>query len=124
MIFFYNDNNQFVVFSIGALSLYCFYTRTSTRIIHKRVNGNVYREIQNMAELQAKIPDVEDLLKEASEKFLEKFGARPEVAACAPGRVNLIGEHIDYCEGFVFPMVSVKRGGRRWVQEKKFWAVP
>lgn len=57
-----------------------------------------------MADLQAKIPAVEDLLREATEKFKEKFGANPEVATCAPGRVNLIGEHIDYCDGFVFPM--------------------
>ncbi len=27
----------------------------------------------------------------------------PDVAAAAPGRVNLIGEHIDYCDGFVMP---------------------
>ena len=60
-----------------------------------------------MADLQAKIPAVEDLLKEACDRFKEKFDSSPEVAACAPGRVNLIGEHIDYCDGFVFPMVSV-----------------
>jgi galactokinase len=27
----------------------------------------------------------------------------PDVVAAAPGRVNLIGEHIDYCDGFVMP---------------------
>ena len=59
-----------------------------------------------MADLQSKIPAIEDLQKAASEKFREKFGTAPEVAACAPGRVNLIGEHVDYCDGFVFPMVS------------------
>lgn len=32
----------------------------------------------------------------------ERFGARPTLFA-APGRVNLIGEHTDYAEGFVFP---------------------
>jgi galactokinase len=32
----------------------------------------------------------------------ERFGAEPAVFA-APGRVNLIGEHTDYAEGFVMP---------------------
>src|SRR5271165_703938 len=31
-----------------------------------------------------------------------RFGAKPSVYA-APGRVNLIGEHTDYAEGFVMP---------------------
>jgi len=34
--------------------------------------------------------------------FRERFGAEP-VVACAPGRVNLIGEHTDYNDGFVMP---------------------
>lgn len=36
--------------------------------------------------------------------FRERFGAEPEFVVRAPGRVNLIGEHTDYNEGFVFPM--------------------
>ena len=32
------------------------------------------------------------------------FAAKPEVLAAAPGRVNLIGEHVDYNDGFVLPM--------------------
>src|SRR6266496_611241 len=35
-------------------------------------------------------------------RFLELFGVEPFIAA-APGRVNLIGEHTDYNEGFVLP---------------------
>ena len=36
--------------------------------------------------------------------FEERFGARPRLVARAPGRVNLIGDHTDYNEGFVLPM--------------------
>ncbi len=36
-------------------------------------------------------------------KFKELFGGVPEFVVRAPGRVNLIGEHTDYNDGFVFP---------------------
>lgn len=42
-------------------------------------------------------------MKEISKRFVELFGHVPEVVAAAPGRVNLIGEHIDYSDGFVLP---------------------
>ncbi len=41
--------------------------------------------------------------------FTELFGKRAEVIAEAPGRVNLIGEHIDYSEGFVLPFAIADR---------------
>jgi galactokinase len=34
----------------------------------------------------------------------EEYGEPPQIIARAPGRVNLIGEHTDYNEGFVMPM--------------------
>lgn len=36
--------------------------------------------------------------------FQGAYGHAPTHAAVAPGRVNLIGEHIDYCDGYVLPM--------------------
>jgi galactokinase len=36
--------------------------------------------------------------------FTDRFGAPPTLVAHAPGRVNLLGEHTDYNEGFVLPM--------------------
>lgn len=41
--------------------------------------------------------------------FHELFGHKAEVLAEAPGRVNLIGEHIDYSEGFVLPFAIADR---------------
>jgi galactokinase len=43
----------------------------------------------------------EPLIEEA---FLRRFGTPPLFVARAPGRVNLIGEHTDYNDGFVLPM--------------------
>ena len=36
-------------------------------------------------------------------KFAEIFGKQPDLIASAPGRVNLIGEHVDFLDGFVLP---------------------
>ena len=36
--------------------------------------------------------------------FKKTFEYEPTVFAYAPGRVNFIGEHTDYCEGFVCPL--------------------
>jgi galactokinase len=38
------------------------------------------------------------------QSHVEEYGKAPEIIASAPGRVNLIGEHTDYNDGFVFPM--------------------
>ncbi|PJM93023.1 galactokinase [Streptomyces sp. CB01373] len=40
---------------------------------------------------------------EVREGFIELYGAEPEGVWAAPGRVNLIGEHTDYNDGFVMP---------------------
>jgi galactokinase len=37
-------------------------------------------------------------------EFQARFGEPPALVARAPGRVNLIGEHTDYNDGFVLPM--------------------
>jgi galactokinase len=48
------------------------------------------------------------LTEQAGELFLKTFAAKPEVTVMAPGRVNLIGEHTDYNEGYVLPMAVDK----------------
>jgi galactokinase len=37
-------------------------------------------------------------------QFERRFGVHPRLIVCAPGRVNLIGEHTDYNDGFVLPV--------------------
>lgn len=44
------------------------------------------------------------MAERSAELFARCFGNGPRWVVAAPGRVNLIGEHTDYNEGFVLPM--------------------
>jgi galactokinase len=45
-----------------------------------------------------------DTAAAARDEFQRRFGSAPIGVVFAPGRVNLIGEHTDYNDGFVLPM--------------------
>ena len=47
---------------------------------------------------------LEQLVAKTSRHFEDRYGQPPRWIVAAPGRVNLIGEHIDYSDGFVLPM--------------------
>src|SRR3954466_13459593 len=47
---------------------------------------------------------LETLAARAHSRFQKRYGRDPQWIAAAPGRVNIIGEHIDYNDGFVLPM--------------------
>ncbi|MDB4508141.1 galactokinase [Akkermansiaceae bacterium] len=53
--------------------------------------------------LQANEP-LTDLVADAKAHLRQLLKTESTVVAAAPGRVNLIGEHIDYCDGFVLPL--------------------
>jgi len=45
-----------------------------------------------------------DLAFDAEREFCERFSFSPDVIVAAPGRVNLMGEHVDYNDGVCLPM--------------------
>jgi galactokinase len=45
-----------------------------------------------------------ELLARVKQGYEKNFGSAPEIIVRAPGRVNLIGEHTDYNDGFVMPL--------------------
>ena len=55
------------------------------------------------------MPDASSAEARARAAFLEHFGEPPSFMVRSPGRVNLIGDHTDYSEGFVLP-IAIDRG--------------
>ncbi len=53
--------------------------------------------------------DLHPLAIKARDMFLARYGEIPEVIVHAPGRINLIGEHTDYNDGFVLP-AAIRQG--------------
>jgi galactokinase len=62
-----------------------------------------------------------------TEAFAERTGERPAGVWAAPGRVNVIGEHTDYNDGFVLP-IAIERhvlaaARRRRDDRLRFWSL-
>lgn len=55
-------------------------------------------------EMLSRVISFDEVVKTSIETFRNTFGTDPDLATCAPGRVNLIGDHVDYNDGFVLPM--------------------
>ena len=47
---------------------------------------------------------LQHLAAETAQEFTKNYGRPPRWIVAAPGRVNVIGEHTDYNDGFVLPM--------------------
>ena len=52
----------------------------------------------------------DQIISETIDLFIKRFNIKPEFTCAHPGRVNLIGEHLDYNNG-----VSMSCGINRWV---------
>jgi len=47
---------------------------------------------------------VNNFIKQLQSEYQRRFGSPPTASVSAPGRINLIGEHTDYSEGYVLPV--------------------
>ena len=62
-------------------------------------------------------------MNDVAAKFRDVFGEDPEGLWAAPGRVNLIGEHTDYNDGFVLPFALPERVVAAASRASSGWAV-
>ena len=53
---------------------------------------------------QGDVNSLQQSIASATATFERRYGRPPRWIVAAPGRVNLIGEHVDYNDGFVMPM--------------------
>jgi galactokinase len=64
-----------------------------------------------------------DVAARATAAFSAQYGGKPDGLWAAPGRVNLIGEHTDYNEGFVLPFALPERVVAAASRADSGWAV-
>ncbi|MEU8259058.1 galactokinase [Micromonospora sp. NPDC048999] len=73
-----------------------------------------------------------DVAARATAGFRQRYGGEPAGRWAAPGRVNLIGEHTDYNDGFVLPfalplrtvVAATSRNDARWTVWSELDAAP
>lgn len=88
----------------------CSVTRLLPRLSSVRISADVPGRGEHRADMADSDPPpsipvpAQDRLLKLKELFISKYGSAPSFYARAPGRVNLIGEHIDYCGYAVLPM--------------------
>lgn len=58
----------------------------------------------------------EKAIWQASAAFMLRFGREPDGISFAPGRVNLIGDHVDYNDGLVLPMPIAQGTAIAWAK--------
>ncbi|WP_422115381.1 galactokinase [Brachybacterium sp. UNK5269] len=64
---------------------------------------------ETTAVLLSAAPDRSEAAARAEQRFVESFGYAPDGVWSAPGRVNIIGEHVDYQDGLCLPMAISHR---------------
>ncbi|MGC8595052.1 MAG: galactokinase [Candidatus Kryptoniota bacterium] len=85
-----------------------------------------FKENHNFEE-QEQLDTVREAKKELYKLFRTEFGRSPDIISSAPGRINLMGEHTDYNDGFVLPVAidrrtytaAGRRGGRLFIAFSK-----
>lgn len=71
---------------------------------HEELPVPIYKSLEPVYGDGSQLEEAQLRFKNLKSKFIQFFGHPPDVYARSPGRVNLIGEHIDY-EGYsVLPM--------------------
>ncbi|KAJ0034421.1 hypothetical protein Pint_24305 [Pistacia integerrima] len=75
-----------------------------TATTHEELSVPIYASLEPVYGGGSQLEEAQLRLDRLKSKFLEVFGHQPDLYSRSPGRVNLIGEHIDY-EGYsVLPM--------------------
>jgi len=64
-----------------------------------------------------------DVAARATANFRNAYGTQPDGLWAAPGRVNLIGEHTDYNDGFVLPFALPQRTVAAAARAERDWTI-